>query len=132
MKKDVAKKWVSALRSKKYKKGLRALKVKTKTGVVRHCCLGVLCELYQKEHGKKLRVATREAELYEKLPRRCSVYSFAKNAHSLPATVMRWAGIENSDGALKGPRYITLSNVNDNGYSFEKIANIIADRFTDL
>ena len=40
MKKNIMKRWVSALRSGEFKQGKGALEAKGK-----HCCLGVLCEL---------------------------------------------------------------------------------------
>jgi hypothetical protein len=126
------KKWVKALRSKKYKQGQRALKIKTKAGTVKHCCLGVLCELYQKESNKKLQVTNRKVEKDEDLPQRCSVYSFAKNDTGLPGVVMRWAGMKTDDGWIEGNRHVTLACMNDDGCSFEKIADTIEDRFKDI
>lgn len=46
MKKAIAMKWVKALRSGKYKRGIGQLK--TERG---HCCLGVLCEVLGLERG---------------------------------------------------------------------------------
>jgi len=46
MRKIIAKKWIKALRSGKYKQGKGYLKQFTSKNEPRHCCLGVLCELY--------------------------------------------------------------------------------------
>lgn len=49
------KKWISALRSGKFKQGKTKLKYKDEKGVTRHCCLGVACEIQgakiNMEHG---------------------------------------------------------------------------------
>ena len=44
MKPELKKRWVKALRSGEYKKGKEYLKQNTPKGL-RHCCLGVLCEI---------------------------------------------------------------------------------------
>lgn len=43
---EVKARWVAALRSGEYKQTKRALRLDGG-----HCCLGVLCDLYAKEHG---------------------------------------------------------------------------------
>lgn len=48
MKKEIADKWVAALRSGKYVQGTESLRDNGK-----HCCLGVLAELYNSEHDDK-------------------------------------------------------------------------------
>lgn len=45
MKKSVKKKWLEALRSGEYKQGRKCLR-QTVQGETKHCCLGVLSELY--------------------------------------------------------------------------------------
>mgnify|MGYP007046850129 CR=1 FL=1 len=52
MKKDIAKKWVKALRSGKFKQGQGTLKQYDSEGNIKHCCLGVLCELYNETMKK--------------------------------------------------------------------------------
>ncbi|MFO0452755.1 MAG: hypothetical protein ACK52I_29555, partial [Pseudomonadota bacterium] len=52
MKKEIAKLWVAALRSGKYKQGRHALH-SIKDNNETFCCLGVLCDIYQQDRRKK-------------------------------------------------------------------------------
>lgn len=144
MKAEIAKQWVKALRSKRYKQGKQALKIKTKAGVTRHCCLGVLCELYQKAHpDKKLTTKQRKTIKGEERPAGATVFGFeSDDIHEetqLPARVQRWAGIDSDDGWL-GYKidstlyadYPALTDMNDNGRSFAQIADVIEEHFKDL
>jgi len=139
MKQSIMKKWVKALRSGRYKQGKDCLKSKSKRGVTRHCCLGVLCELYQKdEKTGKMKV--------DDIPNpengSGTVYQFGsqKEMYGLPNSVSRWAGIKGSKNRLvtgtitpgefkdtMGRRvfYESLAELNDAGCSFSKIADII-------
>jgi hypothetical protein len=127
MKKKIAEKWVKALRSGKYKQGRHALKYKTKAGVTRHCCLGVLCELYQKEHKRKLKT---EAERGTEELRDCKVMKFGDCNGTLPEKVMIWSGIGIDDGGLPDGR--TLAQMNDHGDDFEDIAYVIESEYDGL
>lgn len=49
MKKEIADKWVSALRSGKYRQSKNVLKRRNKIGDDSYCCLGVLCEVTGQE-----------------------------------------------------------------------------------
>lgn len=66
----VAKKWIAALRSRKYKQGNGQLLENGK-----HCCLGVLCELAVKEGVIK---------------------DFIPSSVGIPDKVMKWAGLRTS------------------------------------
>jgi hypothetical protein len=89
MNKRIKAKWVKALRSGKYKKGVGQLaKVITvpikgdewyETEVVgeKFCCLGVLCDLYDKEKKQE-----RSWDIYR---------------GSLPLEVQQWAGLDSDD-----------------------------------
>jgi len=127
MKKKIAEKWVEALRSGKYKQGRHALKYKTKAGVTRHCCLGVLCELYQKEHKVKLKTGVLSGT--EEL-RSCKLTKFNECNATLPEKVMTWSGMMTDDGSL--PDNTTLAHKNDYGYSFEVIADLIEGKYETL
>jgi len=113
MNKENVAKWVAALRSGEYKQGQRALRYEDLTGETRHCCLGVLCELAGIEITNS----------QDKLPR------------AYPAA--QWLGIETTTdnlengvtvvGSLDGepPTMHYLSGINDQGVSFERIADLI-------
>ena len=139
MKKRIAELWVKALRSGKYKQGKSALKVKTTRGITKHCCLGVLCELYQKENEKKLTAVTRRArknDIVEVAPR-TTIYRFGREPvngeSSLPPAVRRWAGIDTDDGAVyTNARTTSLAYMNDNGETFSEIADFISAHVKDL
>ena len=128
MKKKVMEKWVKALRSGRYKQGRHALKYKTKAGVVRHCCLGVLCDLYQKEHKVKLRTDLNPGK--DEL-KSCKVFLFDDNEAGLPDQVMKWSGISSDDGVLYMDTQ-TLASMNDYGSDFNKIADIIEEEYKEL
>ena len=95
MKAEIAKKWVKALRSGRYQQGKQALKVKSKRGITRHCCLGVLCELYQNAHrGKKLKSSRRRAVKGDDISTGATIFGFEnmpfpEEEMTLPASVRR-------------------------------------------
>jgi len=144
MKKEIAKKWVRALRSKKYKRGAGYLKVVRKNGEARHCCLGVLCELYQAERkrDKKPLLAVKELAgiaTAGSLEDSAKFTEFEEGSHLLPQRVQRWAGLKDDSGKMRGdlvpcagsPR-ASLADLNDAGCSFARIADIIEARVNDL
>lgn len=98
----IAKRWIKALRSGKYKQDTGQLRNGDK-----FCCLGVLCDLHAKETGM------------EWSKRGC----YYEEKHLLPSIVIQWAGLKSNNGKL-GPRR-SLSKLNDNGASFRKIATVI-------
>lgn len=149
MNKKVAKLWTEALRSKKYKKTTGALKV-VKDGKARFSALGVLCDLYQKTHKKKLKeVKSRSLEAVRKGWRVVSIDGFWDNGcragtwnrPALSSKVMKWAGIKDgrcefilNDRSAQLFRYppsrdlpYTLPFLNDIdvGWTFNKFADLI-------
>jgi len=104
MKKDVADIWVKALRSGKYEQTTGRLKT---TGG--YCCLGVLCDIsdnLEKDWGGLV---------------------------ILPHSVQEWAGIKHSNGFYGNEtKHLCLATHNDNGKSFNDIADIIEKEFEKL
>lgn len=154
MKKEIAKKWVKALRSGKYKQGKRALKVETKKGV-QHCCLGVLCELYQQDRKKKqaLPLTTRDmpfadSTITEQSLSRAKIFTFGRDEYTtvLPPSVQKWAGLADPAGEFRegsvsavslnaaacGKNCSSLAELNDAGASFKRIASIIENAVEEL
>ena len=139
MKREIAKKWVRALRSKKYKQAKHVLKTETKNGNVSHCCLGVLCELYQQEQKKVkkkiLQTAgfTRGTVSEYQVPADNLVYEFEDCTVALPLKVMRWAGLHDDAGYFRkgfsvmgrDNSFESLSGMNDSGCRFSTIADVI-------
>lgn len=124
MRKDVAKKWVRALRSGKYKQGECYLKQFNDRGEPKHCCLGVLCELYndtmRKNHKKTL-----STKIRNKLTSDCVVFNNKEG--ELPRVVMKWADINDPIGRfiVDGEMLCSLADMNDIGKTFKTISNFI-------
>jgi len=116
MKKTVMKKWVKALRSGKFKQGKQQLKQTNPQGKVNHCCLGVLCELYNDEITKN-----------KKKPLDFS------DEFVLPRTVANWGGLGTEEGSLTiESGSCSLSEMNDDGKRFTTIANFIEKNWENL
>jgi hypothetical protein len=134
MNKDIAKKWIKALRSGKYKRGKGYLKQYNKKGELRYCCLGVLCELYndsmKKNHKKTLNTRNKEHDFDDYN----GYILFNSKYGSLPVVVRKWAGIKDETGEFtykvkdqhgEYRNNENLSILNDTGRKFTTIANII-------
>lgn len=133
MKQEIKVKWLQALRSGEYRQGRYDLR----TSDNGFCCLGVLCDLYNREVGGEW--------AYEFGQRR--YYFVAKNDEEgsdtstgqLPGSVMEWAGLEGYNPSvnvarpllsslsheLKAELHTTLAELNDEGETFNRIADII-------
>jgi hypothetical protein len=124
MKAEVKKIWLEALRSGEYKQ----TQLRLNNGQGGFCCLGVLCDLYQKEQTrKKKKKLTESTYLYHHSVGESRV-SYNKNEIFLPVEVVKWAGLESSNPDIRvgGP---TLSGMNDDGKSFKQIAIVIEKYF---
>lgn len=144
MKKRVLTKWLKALRSGKYKQGRGALCQIDKKGNESFCCLGVLCDLYNKEQKRN----KKKGLTIEKLPAEAScigtlspkstvVQSYNDCDGTLPNVVIDWAGFReaNADGVFNSialPELITLNDGSQLDWgpktkprSFKQIADII-------
>lgn len=125
----VKKKWVEALRSGMYNQDKRALR--TEDGF---CCLGVLCDVLSGEVGAKWKHTSSDLEDME-------FHAAASNhpvTESLPRPVQARAELDErnpqvpvpenaSDEHFRDKSTTTLAELNDQGYSFEKIADIIEE-----
>lgn len=108
MKPSVRNKYVKALRSKKYKQCYEALH---KDGAF--CALGVLVDIYAKEHRRKWR---KEID---------GAYSIMGEAIDLPPEVSEWSGC--SDDLVNA-----IMSYNDiNRLSFDEIAALIRSNIHD-
>jgi hypothetical protein len=137
MDKTIAMKWVKALRSGKYKQGEAYLCQITNKGK-KHCCLGVLTEMYQAEQKakKKKALPTKVSKAY--VDDSTAVVKYGSGecaAEELPLAVRRWAGMEGRLGEFdveSGGYFGSLSHMNDGGCSFKKIANFIEKNYENL
>jgi hypothetical protein len=122
VKKDVKEKWVKALRSGEYKQGMGTLKREDK-----YCCLGVLCDLHAKETGKTW-YQQHSYAFTRKIVSRKIVSLYEGAVTEVPNSVAEWAGFSELDPKMDpkiGLRHAT--QLNDNGYSFEQIADLIEE-----
>jgi hypothetical protein len=131
MKKKIANMWVNALRSDEYTQGCRALcRVDDNNGSKAYCCLGVLCDLYQKNQTKnkkkKLCVKPETTGSFE------SVIAFAGNSGVLPSEVLNWAGMSSCNGKIYASYGPSLVTMNDNGKTFIEIADYIEKFYKEL
>jgi hypothetical protein len=137
MNKNIAKKWVKALRSGKYKQGQGYLKITDHEGDSCHCCLGVLCELYneeQKRHKKK------QMKVHEVRWEGVSAIRFGqgnteRGVTVLPKNVQDWAGLKTQEGSFNDNVYTyyeDLTVLNDGGNDFYRIADAIEDNVDKL
>jgi len=112
LKKDIAKKWVKALRSGKY--GQTTDELQDDGGF---CCLGVLCEIAP----KKLRALSKEFN-YK--------YLEGEDLDCQPA-IKEWAGINSGAGVFENGE--NLVDYNDSATKdFDEIADIIEERWEEL
>ena len=107
-----ARKLVAALRSGRYKQGRGQLH---RASDDRRCCLGVACDLYQKEVGG-LRIEKSDEH---------DAFFYDGESGILPAVVMEWLGLREERGQLGEHFLDCLAAKNDSGASFRQIADII-------
>lgn len=108
MNKDIAMKWVFALRSGKYTQGRGALK--NKYGA--YCCLGVLCDISA-------------LGSWDGLEGFSSTYT-VRNEEALtqlPESVVRWADMRSKNGDFPKESLMRLNDQEKN--SFSEIADVI-------
>ena len=119
---QVKQKWIGALRSGKYEQGTEKLR-----SVSGYCCLGVLCDLYAQEHNTEWEFRGNEETNLQ--PQ--DYWYFDKESEFLPESVMNWAKlfrnpmlrIEDDDEMFEVNEEV--STLNDEGYSFSTIADLI-------
>jgi len=129
MKKEIAKKWVKALRSGKYKQGKGYLKQLNSKNEPRHCCLGVLCELYDQQMKKNHKKTLHSDHMVDSTG--TEFIRLNKNDGGLPWEVRLWADITSPLGEFnKGKK--CLADLNDSGKKFSTIADIIEKNVENL
>lgn len=136
MKNNIMKKWVKALRSGKFKQGTGTLKQFNKQGQAQHCCLGVLCELYNQEMKKNKKKMLSETICDNDSDFSHGYSRFGGKKEDLPKEVKDWSGISNSMGEFTTDNPIhdqyNLADLNDTGRKFKTIANIIEKNYESL
>lgn len=118
---EVKKKWLEALRGGEYLQGNGALHPTEDT----FCCLGVLCDLYLREKGGEW-----VKSYHPTVPFYLRDADGVKEKLTLPLIVADWAEISSSpltkETTTPGDRKrLSLVNLNDSGWNFNKIADVI-------
>lgn len=127
MKKEIAEKWVKALRSDEYDQG--TFFMVSDENNPKFCCLGVLADIYRKEVSKK------------PFSMKAIINLSKDKDNQFPADkVFAWAGLPIRDGFDNNPAVISktigavlLSSLNDTyGKSFKYIAKKIEKQWESL
>jgi hypothetical protein len=108
MNQEIKDQWVKALRSGEYSQGQHRLRPTLGT----YCCLGVLCDLYQKAYPQ-----TSEWQLAMRGVLFVDAVGCASDSNC-PMGVRDWADLTKREQG-------SLINLNDSGQSFEEIADYI-------
>lgn len=150
MDKTIMKKWVKALRSGKYKQGRGTLCQVDKKGNESFCCLGVLCDLYNKDRkAKKKKGLTVERTPNDgwadgSLSKAEFITMYDDVDGTLPDVVAHWAKFDEwnyegtfggADGLHDGIRSLVSLNDGGDGFkpkSFKQIADIIEEHYEQL
>lgn len=120
----IKQKWVDALRSGKYSQDTGVLR-----STVGYCCLGVLCDLYRQEHNIQW-----DFRCHYDIPENevtkfylSDEFHFDGELEHLPDTVKLWAGLNDRNPHVHIDNDVVnrLSELNDNGASFNEIADLI-------
>lgn len=115
MKKKVMQEWVAALRSGEFKQGKYVLESNGN-----FCCLGVLCALASVK-GYCIPV--------DSFIDSATLYDYSRGV--LPPSVMKYSGIKSNGGQIESLGS-ELTAMNDNGKSFNEIADIIEKHYKEL
>lgn len=90
MKPEIKQKWIEALESGKYKKGVEKLRIEEE-GKLSYCCLGVLCDLHLEETG--------EGKWEKDGTYRATIEGVVSSSQTvLPSKVREWAGMRDTTG----------------------------------
>jgi len=115
--------WVDALNSGEYKQTTNQLFDGNK-----FCCLGVLCDLYSKEHDEEWEYRHSDFENHDR-------WYFSDQGEVLPDVVMDWAGLNKENPVLKliEPEsketvFADIAGLNDSGYNFKELSNYIEEQ----
>jgi hypothetical protein len=113
---EIKTKWLQALRSGEYKQGIGALHNVAGNS---YCCLGVLCDIYVKEHPDNDVRMTHDN----------GFESFFGEKDVVPTNIQLWADIEDGNPDIEYDNVgITIAELNDNGKTFEEIAILIEEQ----
>lgn len=118
---NIKERWLSALRSGEYKQTKNILK--DDEGF---CCLGVLCDLAVKDGVIGPWYRREPVNDYTLFSRGFHGEGYYEDA-TLPVEVLDWAGLDDSNPMVDLGDFnpVPISDPNDNGYTFDQIADLI-------
>lgn len=122
MNKEIKGKWLAALESGEYDKGrfmLRSIDDK-------YCCLGVLCDLYAKEHdGEKWEIQDDNSDVFLFIEDEDNdIFVFQGQSELLPHAVADWAGLDSRSPVIGG---VLLTEINDENDTFDSVIELIKE-----
>ena len=113
MNQTIKQRWIEALRSGEYEQTTKTLH--NEDGF---CCLGVLCDLYSKEHDLKWMSDPHN-----------HAYKMAGSTQVLPQFVTEWAGLKDDNPYVCFKDEVKpIAEVNDKGATFTEIAQLIEEQ----
>jgi len=122
--------WLKALRSDEYEQTTGKLRIADTTSIG-YCCLGVLCDLYQKDTGR----GEWEQQGIEGWFVDEDEFGKVQDNVELISTVAKWAGLDRdptipftyktNNGSESDGDKTYLALLNDNGCTFNQMADII-------
>lgn len=110
--------WLEALRSGRYQQGRGRLRTANPDGSSNYCCLGVLCDLYDKVHGE---------DGWGKAEAPHAVEHEGRTGTPSSA-VLAWAGLHDRYGSFDQDGE-SLVEVNDNSSDFAEVIEVIEEYF---
>lgn len=120
--------WTKALRSGEYIQGKKKLQI-VDNGIVKHCCLGVLCVINKIEAERGLDDPRYGDGI---------IYNFLGSSITITARARDIVGLPDSDPyisipgkVLDGCWRISCAGMNDSGFTFNQIADMI-DYFLEV
>jgi len=130
MRKEIAKKWVAALLSREYEQARGYLH--TEHG---HCCLGVLCDLHQRETGDGEWRPWGSGDAGHSQCYRDGLG--IDGEYTPPPGVLAWADMAEDPKVffrhrLGNAMRAGIVNLNDGGYSFRELAELIEEQWESL
>jgi hypothetical protein len=129
MKKEIADQWVAALRSGEFTQGEQVLTQVHDDDTRAYCCLGVLSELACR--AGVIAAPTEEKTMIERDGVQEGVMALiygsgaSQSKTIAPGVVVEWAGLSHGNPIADDFNGRTLAGLNDNGYTFAEIADII-------
>lgn len=115
MRKDIAKLWSAAAKSREFKQGFGYLDKGHKL-----CVMGILCNL-------ALVYGVCDTEEVDK-----NLYNFDKELGRVPVSVKNWAELRGQNGEMEG-EFVTLAGLNDVfGYTLGELGSVIEENWEKL